>query len=104
MKGGAFCSESEVGVIDRTRTMEVSSNMAGHVRKLMKIREAGLLYGSFTQILKTTKGWRRRNGKEATGEELRRADMVAHTCNPNILALRRLRQEITVKVKPAWDA
>lgn len=33
VKGGAFCSESEMGVIDRTRTMEVSSNMTGHVRK-----------------------------------------------------------------------
>ena len=35
-------------------------------------------------------------------QRLRRADVVAHTCNPDILALRRLRQ-ITVKVKPAWD-
>lgn len=56
MKGCAFRSKSEVGTRDRTGTMKVRSSMAGHVRKLMKTGEAGLLRGSFTQILKTTRG------------------------------------------------
>lgn len=41
VKGCAFCSESEVGMIDRTRTMKVSSGVVGHVRKLVKLERLG---------------------------------------------------------------
>ena len=56
VKGCAFSSKSEVGRRDRTGTVKVRSSVAGHIRKLMKSGEAGLLRGSFTQILKTTRG------------------------------------------------